>query len=58
MRRLLSLFPISRREADQAADVIESMSWSEFLTGMLVIGILMILTPTLLLILQAPAGWS
>lgn len=58
MRRFLSLFPISRREADHAADVIESMSWAELINGAILITIAMIMLPVAVLMLSAPDGWA
>ena len=58
MRRFLSLFPISRREADHAADVIKGMNWADLISGTLVIGICMILLPFAVVMLSAPSGWA
>lgn len=54
MRFLLSLFPVSRREADKAADVLDTMSWAEVINAMLIMLSGFIIIPVALLLMQAP----
>lgn len=54
MRFLLSLFPVSRREADKAVEVLDTLSFAELLKGMLITAVGFISIPVILLLLQAP----
>lgn len=58
MRFLLSLFPVSRREADKAADVLDTMSWAEVMNAMLITAMGFISIPVILLLLQTPRAWA
>lgn len=58
MRFLLSLFPVSRREADKAADVLDTMSVAEIMNAMLITAMGFISIPVILLLLQTPGAWA
>jgi hypothetical protein len=62
MRYLLSLLPISRREADHSAgrvaDVLAEMSWAEMIKTTLVTIMAMVLIPSLLLVLSVSEAWA
>lgn len=58
MRFLLSLFPVSRREANKAADVLNTMSVAEIMNAMLITAMGFISIPVILLLLQTPGAWA
>lgn len=61
MRFLLSFLPISRREAEHSAkrvsQVMSDLSWAEVIQTTVLVGLVMILMPTLLLALAAKDAW-
>jgi hypothetical protein len=62
MRLLSYLLPMSRREAEHSAErisqVMSDLSWAEIVQATVLVGLVMILMPTLLLALAARDAWA
>ena len=61
MRFLSYLLPMNRREAEHSAErisqVMSDLSWAEFIQTTVLVGLVMILMPTLLLVFAAKDAW-